>query len=258
MALFNLENKTAIITGGASGIGEAISKKFAAQGAYVHILEFNAENGNTVVSEITANGGKAVFHHCDVSNNRQVAQLVASIGEKQYIDILVNNAGIAHVGNLEGTAESDMDRIYNVNIKGVYNCMHAVIGKMKEKGGVILNMASIASSVGISDRFAYSMSKGAVFTMTLSVAKDYLEQGIRCNSISPARIHTPFVDGFITKNSPGQEAELFGKLSKTQPIGRMGKPEEVANLALYLCSDEASFITGTDFPIDGGFIKLNG
>jgi 2-keto-3-deoxy-L-fuconate dehydrogenase len=258
MALFSLKNKTAIITGGASGIGEAISKKFAAQGAHVHLLEFNAENGNTVVSEITANGGKAVFHPCDVSNNQQVSQIVSRIGDEQDIDILVNNAGIAHVGNLEGTAESDMDRIYNVNIKGVYNCMHAVIGKMKEKGGVILNMASIASSVGISDRFAYSMSKGAVFTMTLSVAKDYLEQGIRCNCISPARIHTPFVDGFIAKNYPGKETEMFEKLSKTQPIGRMGKPEEVANLALYLCSDEASFITGTDFPIDGGFIKLNG
>ncbi|HLT51874.1 MAG TPA: SDR family oxidoreductase [Arenibacter sp.] len=258
MELFSLENKTAIITGGASGIGEAISKKFAARGARVHILEFNAENGEKVVREITANGGKAVFHACDVSDNQQVSRIIASIGEEQYIDILVNNAGIAHVGNLEGTAESDMDRIYNVNIKGVYNCMHAVIGKMKQKGGVILNMASIASSVGISDRFAYSMSKGAVFTMTLSVAKDYLGQGIRCNSISPARIHTPFVDGFIAKNYPGKEAEMFEKLSQTQPIGRMGKPEEVANLALYLCSDEASFITGTDFPIDGGYIKLNG
>ncbi|MDX1364381.1 MAG: SDR family oxidoreductase [Arenibacter latericius] len=258
MTLFSLKNKTAIVTGGASGIGEAISKKFAAQGAHVHILEFNDENGNRVVGEISSAGGNATFHACDVSNTKQVAQIVDAIADKQYIDILINNAGIAHVGNLEGTAEDDMDRIYNVNIKGVYNCMHAVVGKMKEKGGVIVNMASIASSVGISDRFAYSMSKGAVLTMTLSVAKDYLEEGIRCNSISPARIHTPFVDGFIGKNYPGKEAEMFEKLSKTQPIGRMGKPEEVANLALYLCSDEASFITGTDFPIDGGFIKLNG
>lgn len=136
--------------------------------------------------------------------------------------------------------------------------MQAVIAGMKENGGVILNMASIASSVGISDRFAYSMSKGAVLTMTYSIAKDYIAHGIRCNSISPARIHTPFVDGFIKANYPGNEKEMFENLSKTQPIGRMGKPDEVANLALYLCSDEASFITGTDFPIDGGFIKLNG
>jgi len=258
MSLFSLENKTAIVTGGASGIGEAISKAFARQGANVHILEFNAENGERVVGEIEANGGKATFHACDVSNNAQVAEIISAIGAGKDINILVNNAGIAHVGNLEGTAVEDMDRIYNVNIKGVYNCMHAVIAKMKEKGGVILNMASIASSVGISDRFAYSMSKGAVLTMTYSVAKDYLDSGIRCNSISPARIHTPFVDGFINKNYPGKEAEMFDKLSKSQPIGRMGKPEEVANLAVYLCSDEASFITGTDFPIDGGYIKLNG
>ncbi|MCM4162206.1 MULTISPECIES: SDR family NAD(P)-dependent oxidoreductase [unclassified Arenibacter] len=258
MSLFSLENKIAVVTGGASGIGEAISKAFAGQGAHVHILEFNAENGERVVGEIKSMGGKANFHACDVSNNAQVAQIISAIGNEGYIHILVNNAGIAHVGNLEGTAEEDMDRIYNVNIKGVYNCMHAVITKMKEKGGVILNMASIASTVGISDRFAYSMSKGAVLTMTYSVAKDYLDQGIRCNSISPARIHTPFVDGFIKKNYPGKEAEMFEKLSKSQPIGRMGKPEEVANLAVYLCSDEASFITGTDFPIDGGYIKLNG
>src|SRR5690606_26764200 len=123
---------------------------------------------------------------------------------------------------------------------------------------VILNMASVASSVGISDRFAYSMTKGAVLTMTYSVAKDYLDFGIRCNSISPGRIHTPFVDGYLANNYPGREKEMFERLSKTQPIGRMGLPEEVANLALYLCSDEASFATGTDFPLDGGFIKLNG
>ncbi|NNE76549.1 MAG: SDR family oxidoreductase, partial [Pricia sp.] len=158
----------------------------------------------------------------------------------------------------ENTTTSDLDRLYEVNIKGIFNCMKASISSMKKNGGVIINMASIASSVGINDRFAYSMTKGAVLTMTYSVAKDYIGYGIRCNSISPGRVHTPFVDGFISKNYPGKEKEMFEKLSKTQPIGRMVKPEEVANLALYLCSDEASFITGTDFPIDGGFIKLNG
>lgn len=258
MELFSLKNKTAIITGGASGIGEAISKKFADRGAHVHILEFSEENGGRVLNEIFAGGGTATFHPCDVSHKKQVSDIISYIEKEKEIDILVNNAGIAHVGNLEGTEEADLDRLYNVNIKGVYNCMHAVIGKMKDRGGVILNMASIAATVGISDRFAYSMTKGAVLTMTYSVAKDYMHQGIRCNSISPARIHTPFVDGFIQKNYPGKEVEMFDKLSKSQPIGRMGKPEEVANLALYLCSDEASFITGTDFPIDGGYIKLNG
>lgn len=259
MSKFSLEGKSAIITGGASGIGEAITTTFADQGAYVHILEFNAESGVQTVKDITEKGGKANFYECDVSNHKQVKDIVAEIAKNHKIDILINNAGIAHVGNVENTQEEDLDRIYNVNVKGVYNCLHAVVPVMKQQGGgVIINMASIASSVGISDRFAYSMSKGAALTMTYSVAKDYLEDGIRCNCISPARVHTPFVDGFIKKNYPGKEDEMFQALSKTQPIGRMGKPEEIANLALYLCSDEASFITGTDFPIDGGFIKLNG
>jgi NAD(P)-dependent dehydrogenase (short-subunit alcohol dehydrogenase family) len=128
---------------------------------------------------------------------------------------------------------------------------------MKDRGGVILNVASIAATVGIPDRFAYSMSKGAVYTMTLQVAKDYLKYNIRCNSISPARVHTPFVDGFLKKTYPGKEKEMFDKLSKTQPIGRMAKPEEIGSLAVYLCSDEAGFITGCDYLIDGGFVKLN-
>lgn len=255
---FSLEGKNALITGGGSGIGKAISKTFAQQGALVHILELNLATAEATVNEIKAEGGQAQAYKCNVAKQKEVQKLLASIQGSNTIDILVNNAGIAHIGNIENTAETDMDRVYNVNIKGVYNCIHAIVPQMKKTGGVILNMASIASSVGISDRFAYSMSKGAVLTMTYSVAKDYLAYGIRCNSISPARIHTPFVDGFIKDNYPGKEQEMFQNLSKSQPIGRMGTPEEVANLALYICSDEASFITGTDFPIDGGFIKLNG
>ena len=259
MASFNYNNKTVLITGGGSGIGEALSKQFAINGANVYILDFQWEKAQQVVEDITNLGHKAQAHLCDVSDQGQVKKIIDDIVADHPLDVLINNAGIAHVGNIEETSESDLDRLYQVNIKGVYNCIYAAIGKMKEQGyGVILNMASIASSVGIADRFAYSMTKGAVLTMTYSVAKDYVGYGIRCNSISPARVHTPFVDGFISKNYPGKEQEMFEKLSKTQPIGRMGKPEEVANLALYLCSDEASFITGTDFPIDGGFIKLNG
>ncbi|MCK5443186.1 MAG: glucose 1-dehydrogenase [Maribacter sp.] len=255
---FNLQGKAAIITGGGSGIGRAISNTLAEQGATVHILELNLDNAQETAEEIKSNGGVAVAYKCDIVQQSDVKEIIDSIAKEHSIDILVNNAGIAHIGNVENTTEADMDKIYNVNIKGVYNCIYAVISHMKEnKKGVILNMASIASSVGINDRFAYSMSKGAALTMMYSVAKDYLDYGIRCNSISPARIHTPFVDGFIKNNYPGREDEMFKKLSASQPIGRMGKPEEVANLALYLCSDEASFITGTDFPIDGGFMKLN-
>ena len=185
-------------------------------------------------------------------------QVINKIGSEVIaIDIVVNNAGIAHIGNLENTLETDFNRLFSVNVKGMYHVMQLSVPFMKKNGGVILNMASVASSVGIPDRFAYSMTKGAVVGMTLSVAKDYLSHHIRCNCISPARVHTPFVDGFLAKNYPGKEAEMFEKLSKTQPIGRMAEPAEIAYLALYLCSDEASFITGCDYPIDGGFIKLN-
>ncbi|WP_339711658.1 SDR family oxidoreductase [uncultured Kriegella sp.] len=255
---FNLNNKSAVVTGGGSGIGKAICIALAEHGATVHILELKAINAKDTIDAIVTNGGKAQAYDCNVANEDEVKKAVESISANKAIDILVNNAGIAHIGNLEQTEVADLDRLYEVNVKGVYNCMRACIASMKEKGGVIINMASIASSVGINDRFAYSMTKGAVLTMTYSVAKDYLDYGIRCNSISPGRVHTPFVDGFISKNYPGQEKEMLEKLSKTQPIGRMGKPEEIANLALYLASDEASFVTGTDFPIDGGFIKLNG
>jgi NAD(P)-dependent dehydrogenase (short-subunit alcohol dehydrogenase family) len=255
--MFRLDNKTAIITGGGSGIGKAIATVFAQQGASVHILDMDEQGATNVVKEITTAGGKAQFYKCDVSKQADVKQIVDGIAANGAIDILINNAGIAHIGTAETTAEADFDRLVNVNVKGVYNCLHTVIPYMKQNGGSILNMASIASLVGIPDRFAYSMTKGAVVGMTLSVAKDYLKYNIRCNCISPARVHTPFVDGFLSKNYPGKEAEMFEKLSKTQPIGRMGKPEEIGYLALYLCSNEASFITGCDYPIDGGFTKLN-
>ncbi|MDB5229482.1 MAG: short-chain dehydrogenase [Chitinophagaceae bacterium] len=253
--MFRLDGKAAAITGGGSGIGRAVAKLFAEQGAVVHIIDFNEVNANSVAAEITSAGGSAHACICDVSNQAQVNEKMGAIGK---IDILVNNAGIAHVGKVENTSEEDFDRVYSINVKGVYNCLHAAVPVMKQNGGgAILNLASIAAVVGISDRFAYSMSKGAVYAMTLSVARDYIHDKIRCNSISPARVHTPFVDGFISKNYPGQEKEMLEKLSKSQPIGRMGTVEEVAKLILFLCSDDASFITGCDYMIDGGFIKLN-
>ena len=253
--MFHLNNKTAIITGGGSGIGRAIATLFAKQGATVHIIELNENAAEDTVNQILTEGGQAKAHGCNVANQTEVKTVFERIGK---FDILVNNAGIAHIGNVENTSEADFERVFNVNVKGVYNCLHAAIPLMKAKGGgVILNMASVAALVGLNDRLAYSMSKGAVMAMTLATAKDFIHDNIRCNSISPARVHTPFVDGFLAKNYPGREAEMFENLSKTQPIGRMGKPEEVANLALFLCSDEAGFITGCDYPIDGGFVKLN-
>ena len=256
--MFSLHNKTALITGGASGIGLAIAQTFAKAGAHVHILDLNGGQAEQIASEIRRTGRKATGHAVDVSNQPQVVEVIGRIAAQEPIHILVNNAGVAHVGTVETTTEADFDRIFRINVKGVYNCLFATIPHLKANGGgVILNMASVAATLGLSDRFAYSMSKGAVLTMTLSVAKDYLGDKIRCNCISPARVHTPFVDGFIAKNYPGQEAEMFKKLSKTQPIGRMAEPTEVGALALYLCSDEAGFVTGCDYPLDGGFTRLN-
>lgn len=256
--MFDLSGKTAVLTGGGSGIGKAIATTFAKRGANVAIIELNQANGESAVRQIIETGGKATHYLCDVSKQMDVKQVFESIhNHTGRIDILVNSAGISHIGNLEKTTEADFERIFTVNVKGVYNCLLAGVEKMKQGGGgVILNLASVAGTLGIPDRFAYSMSKGAVLSMTLSVARDYISHNIRCNCISPGRVHTPFVDDFLKKNYPGQEQEMFEKLSKTQPIGRMGTPEEMAALALYLCSDEAAFVTGSDYNIDGGFMLL--
>ncbi len=253
--MFSLRNKQAVITGAGSGIGKSTALVFAKQGALVHIVDINNAQATETADEITKAGGKASIHVIDVSVQEQV---VAAFNTIEQLDILVNSAGISHIGKLETTTVADFDRVFNVNVKGVYNCLYAAIPHFKKnKSGVILNVSSIAAMVGIQDRFAYSMTKGAVTAMTLSVARDYISENIRCNCISPARVHTSFVDGFLAKNYPGREKEMFEKLSKTQPIGRMAKPDEIAHLILYLCSDEAAFITGCDYPIDGGFVKLN-
>lgn len=257
--LFSLQNKVAVITGGGSGIGKAIAECFAAQGAIVCIIDLQEVAANETARSIEANGGKALGFKCNVTNQLEVVACFQKIIQRfSTFDILVNSAGIASISKLETTSEADFEKIFEVNVKGTYNSMYAAIPYMKkQQRGVILNIASVAASVGIAERFAYSMSKGAVISMTLSVAKDYIREGIRCNSLSPARVHTPFVDGFLKANYPGKEQEMFEKLSEAQPIGRMAKPEEIAHLALYVCSDEASFVTGCDYPIDGGSIKLN-
>lgn len=257
--MFDLDNKVTVITGAGSGIGKAIAELFAKRKARVFLLDLNGDALEQTRQGIVSSGGNAVALRCNVADQQEVIRVLEGIiAEVARIDVLVNSAGVAHIGKLETTSADDFDRIISVNVKGVYNAMYAAVGQMKKQGGgVILNIASVAASLGLSDRFAYSMSKGAVLSMTLSVAKDYIPDNIRCNCISPARVHTAFVDGFLKKNYPGREEEMFQKLSKTQPIGRMGKPEEVAALALYLCSDEAGFVTGCDYPIDGGFIRLN-
>ena len=259
MEKFKLINKVAVITGGSSGIGKSIALNFIESGAKTFVLDINKINNEDFKLDSAKNKNNLHFIKCDVSKYSEVKYCFSKILKLNNIDILVNSAGIAHIGNIELVTEKDMDMIYNVNIKGIFNCIKSSIKNMKtQKSGVIINIASVASSLGIFDRFAYSMSKGAVLTMTYSIAKDYLKYNIRCNSISPARVHTKFVDDFIKKNYKGREKEIFKKLSSSQPIGRMAKPEEIANLALFLASNESSFITGSNYTIDGGFTKLNG
>jgi 2-keto-3-deoxy-L-fuconate dehydrogenase len=256
--MFDLTGKIAVVTGAGSGIGEQIALTLARQGAEVHVLEVRQAAAEQTVAQITAQGGRAHAHGCDVTDLAALqASMEAAAASQGRLDILVNNAGIAHIGSVETTAEADFDRVCQVNVKGVYLCMQAALPYMKAQGGSIINMASIASLIGLPDRFAYSMSKGAVLLMTYSAAKDLLPYQIRVNAVSPARVHTPFVDGFLAQNYPGREKEMYDQLAATQPIGRMGKPEEIAALVLYLASDEAGFVTGTNFPIDGGFTTLN-
>lgn len=258
--MFRLDGKTAVVTGAGSGIGQAIASTFARNGASVFALDRDLKAATGTVESIRAAGGAASALDCDVAMADSVEAAFARIDADQNsrrIDILINNAGIANIGTVENTSEADFDRVYSVNVKGIFLCSRAAVRRMLASGGgVILNLASIASLIGLTDRFAYSMSKGAVLTMTRSIAVDYVKRGIRCNCICPARVHTPFVDGYLRATYPGREAEMFKQLSEYQPLGRMGTPEEVAALALYLCSDEASFITGQAYPIDGGVLAF--
>ena len=253
-AIPRFTGQTAMVTGAGSGIGRAIALRLATEGARVFALDLSPDTAEETAALIDRAGGQANAVACDVGDTDSVSRAFERVGR---LNVLVNSAGIAHVGTVEQTTPEDLDRIYRINVKGTFHGLHFAVPLFRRSGGgAILNLASFAAKIGIADRFAYSMSKGAVLAMTLSVARDYVVQGIRCNCLCPARIHTPFIDSFLEKYHPTDKERMFEKLSAFQPIGRMGTPEEVAALAVFLCSPEASFITGTAYDIDGGVISL--
>lgn len=243
--MFSLDGKRAIVTGGASGIGAAIVETLKTQGASVLVLDLSDH------ADLP----------CDVSDPDSVSRAFAKADEEAGgpLDILVCSAGIGFVGDILKTTPADFDRLMGVNARGLFLCCQEAVRRMKASGngGSIVNICSIAAETALAERFAYSATKGAVLAMTRCIAKDFVADNIRCNAVCPARVHTPFVDAYLAKNYPGKEAEQLAVLSSAQPMGRMGQPAEIAALVAYLCSDEASFVTGAAYDIDGGVMAMH-
>ena len=257
---FDFTGKAVLVTGGSRGLGAAMCRAYAKHGADIVISSRKQDNCELLAQEIEKETGRRPLPFAAHAGQWSDLERLADAAYRHFgrVDILINNAGIASVGNVEACTPEELDRIYQVNVKGMYHCLHFAIPAMVQAGGgCVVNLASVASYLGISERFAYSMSKGAVLSMTMSIARDYIDSGIRCNCICPGRVHTPFVDGYLAKNySEEERPEMFRKLSEWQPIGRMGTPGEIAGLVAYLTSEQASFITGSAFEIDGGVTNL--
>ena len=250
--MFVLENRRALVTGAGSGIGEATAIALASRGAIVYVADRDEVNGHRVAGAIAGHGGKATFIGLDVTDEASCAAAAAAAEGDGPLDILVNNAGIGHVGTITTTDAADLDRLYAVNVRGVFNVSKACIGPMLERGrGTIINIASIGGIVGIRDRLAYTTTKFAVVGLTKSMALDHAEAGVRVNCICPGRVETPFVTARL-REYPDPEA-AYREMAATQAIGRMGRPEEVAAAVVYLASDEAALITGSALILDGGW-----
>jgi len=255
--MFRLDQKVALITGAGSGIGRAIALLYAQQGARVIVADIREESAANVVAEISAQNGIAYALTLDVAQEEQVRERFAQVvREHGRLDILVNNAGVSHVGNILETSAEEWDRVMAVNARGVFLCAREAVRHMvaqEPRGGVLVNIASVAGMIAVDRRFPYGASKGAVLSMTRSIAMDFVDQGIRVNAICPGTVHTPFVEGYLARNFAGHEDEVRQQLHARQPIGRMGRPDEIASAALYLASDEAAFVTGSALVIDGGW-----
>jgi len=254
--MFRLDGKAALVTGAGSGIGREIALLFAKQGAVVALGDVDEAAAGRVAGEIEADGGQGFPVALDVTDlgaaQAAVAVVVARHGR---LDVLVNNAGIGMVGDLLETAPEDFRRLMAVNVDGVYHCSQAAVAQMvaqEPRGGAIVNIASIAGQVAVPRRFAYGATKGAVISITQSTAMDFVDRGVRCNCICPGTVETPFVEAYLNRYHAGEVEETRQALHARQPLGRMGRPEEIAPLALYLASDEAAYVTGAQMVIDGG------
>ncbi len=251
--MFDLSGKTALVTGAASGIGESIVHALAGAGAFVYVADLDEENGGRVAAEINDSGGKARFLKLDVTDHEECGLAAEAVNAgRGHLDVLVNNAGIGHVGTILQTNAEDLERLFSVNVLGMFDLTKVFIGGMIErKSGAIINIASIGGIVGIRDRIAYCTSKFAVVGMTKCLALDHALDGIRVNAVCPGRVETPFVRSRLAEYPDPEKA--YREMAATQAVGRMGKPEEVAAAVLYLASDEAAFVTGTALEIDGGW-----
>jgi NAD(P)-dependent dehydrogenase (short-subunit alcohol dehydrogenase family) len=249
-----LDGKVALVTGGGSGIGAATCRGFVDQGARVVVADVNADSGAKVADEL---GDAATFWRTDVTDLASTRDAVqAAVQRYGRLDVLVNNAGIGHVGSIEETEASDWARLIAVNMTGVFHGSKAAVDQMllqQPNGGLIVNIASVAGMIGVARRFAYCATKGAVIAMTRQLAVDYVKQGIRCNAICPGTVYSPFVEGYVERFHHDTREETIKELHARQPIGRMGRPDEVADLAVYMASDEAGFMTGSAVVLDGGW-----